>query len=65
MINRTALLNGVPGLAVLTGTSCYIQPAAAAMPGLDDLIDTSGGLGGTPIANGDFGLTWTDCNVLN
>jgi hypothetical protein len=65
MINRTTLLSGVSALALLAGTSLYVQPAAAAITGFDDLVDTSGGFGGTPIPAGYFGLTWTNWNVLN
>ena len=65
MINRPTLLNSAPALALLAGASLYVQPAAATLITFDDLTDTSGGFGGTPIANGYQGLNWTNWNVLN
>jgi hypothetical protein len=66
MINRTILFNGASALVLLAGASLYVQPAVAAMTiTFDDLTDTSGGFGGTPIANGYQGLNWSNWNVLN
>jgi len=65
MINRTTLLNSASALALLAGASFHIQPVAAMTIGFDDLTDASGGFGGTPIASGYNGLTWTNWNVLN
>lgn len=64
MVNHI-LLDRVFVLGLVAGASLLGQPAAALTITFDDLIDTSNGFGGTPIANGYQGLNWVNWNVLN
>jgi hypothetical protein len=59
------LLGSVSALAAALLASLHIQPAAALTITFDDLTDTSGGFGGTPIANGYQGSNWINWNVLD
>ena len=59
------LRSGAAALALFAGAGVLIQPAAALTITFDDVADTSGGFGGTPIPNGYQGLNWTNWNLLN
>jgi hypothetical protein len=62
---RHTLVNGAFALTLFAGASVLVQPATATTITFDDLTDTSGGFGGTPIPNGYQGLNWTNWSVLN